>query len=186
MRLIFHGELRDRFGDSVNMCADTVAEAIEGYSRQVDWPTDLLIDAVGYDTSDKLQDSAEEVHLIPSMRGGGGKFGQIIIGAALIAAAFIALPATGGFAASSLASSLLVSGSMMVLMGVVGLFLKAPKIKNVNDPDASKYLAVNANTTAIGTPITMAWGLINLSGHWLSLQSDSKNLSHGVFPTNPT
>jgi len=180
MRLIFYGDLRNRFGTEVTMQANTVAEALEGFSRQVDWPSDTLVEVVGFDTEDKLQSAAEEVHIMPSLRGGGGKFGSIIMGALMVAVAFI--PGVG----TALSTSLLLSGGLMVAQGIVGLFMKAPKMGKNEDPEASKYLAANKNTTAVGTPITMAWGRIDLAGHWLSLQSDSNNLSYGVFPANPT
>jgi predicted phage tail protein len=179
MRLIFHGLLADKFGPQVDMQADTVASAIEGYSRQVEWPKDLLVQVVGFNTPESFKVYVDEVHIMPAMRGGGGKFGSIIMGAAIVAAAFI--PGIG----PALSTSMLLSGGLMIAQGVIGLFMKSPTVKGVDDPEASKYLAVNKNTTAIGTPITLAWGRIDLAGHWLSLQSDSTNLSYGIFPANP-
>jgi len=179
MRMIFHGNLRMMFGPSVVMQADTVADALEGFSRQVDWPRDTLVHVVGFDTREKLYDFAEEIHIMPAMHGGGGKFGQIILGAVVVGLAFALGPGSAFFV------PLLVSGGLMILQGVIGLFLKSPTMKSVNDPDASKYLPVNKNTTAVGTPIVMAWGRIDLAGQWLSLQSDSTNISYGVFPSNP-
>ena len=177
MRLIFHGILADLFGPEVDMKADTVGSAIEGYSRQVDWPKDTLIHVVGFNTPEAFKTHADEVHIMPAFYGGGGKFGSIILGAAIIAASF-AIPGVG----PALATSMLVSGGLMIAQGVIGLFMKAPTVKGVNDPEASKYLSINKNTTAVGTPITLAWGRIDLSGQWLSLQSDSTNLSYGIFP----
>lgn len=183
MQLIFHGELRKLYGPSVTMVVDTVAEAIEGFSRQqANWPRELRIAVVGFDTEEKLQTAADVVHVMPAMAGGGGKFGQIILGAALVAAAFI--PGVNAIAAG-LKVALIVSGAVMIAQGVVGLFLKAPSLGKNADPDASKYLGINTNTTAVGTPIIMAWGRIAIAPHWLSLQSDSTNLSYGVFPANP-
>lgn len=182
MRLIFHGELRKLFGESFNMDARTVSEAIEGFSRQAsNWPTDMRVSAVGFDTEDKLRESADEVHLMPTVYGGGGKFGSIILGAALIATAVLTGGATSGFFLAA-HTSLIITGSVMILQGVVGLFMKSPKIKNSQDPEASKYLSVNKNTTAAGTLATMAWGTIDLAGQWVSLQSDSNTLSFGSFP----
>lgn len=179
MRLIFHGELRNRFGPDVVMHTDTVAEALEGFSRQVDWPTELPVHVVGFDTPEKLKDFALEVHVMPAMRGGGGKFGSIILGAITVVVGIALLATPFGV-------PLIVSGGLMIAQGIIGLFLKSPKIKGVDDPESSKYLAVNKNTTAVGTPIVMAWGRIDLAGHWLSLQSDSTNLSYGAFPASPS
>lgn len=186
MRLIFHGQLKDRYGDSVEMATDTVAEAIEGFSRQMeDWPRSLRLSIVAdgqrLDDAAKFRSHYDEVHLMPTLSGGGGKFTNIILGAAMIASTFL-LPGLGVTLSASLSTSLIVSGSMLIAQGVIGLFMKSPKLSGSNDPEASKYLSVNKNTTAVGTPITMAWGCIDLGGHWVSLQSDSNNLSYGVFP----
>jgi len=179
MRLIFHGTLRKLFGPEVVMHADTIASALEGFSRQVDWPTEMHVHVVGFNTPEKLRDYAEEVHLMPALRGGGGKFGSIILGAITVVVGIALLATPFGV-------PLIISGGLMIVQGVIGLFLKAPTLKGVEDPEASKYLPVNKNTTAIGTPMIMAYGRIDLAGHWLSLQSDSNNLSYGVFPSNPT
>lgn len=162
------------------MHASTVAEAVEGFSRQVDWPADTFVQIVGFDTPEKLKDYAEEVHVMPAMRGGGGKFGTILLGAAIVTVGIL-LPGSSAFAVP-----LIISGSLMMVQGVIALFMKSPSVKGVDDPEASKYLPVNKNTTAAGTPITLAWGTIDLAGHWLSLQSDSTNLSYGVFPATPS
>ena len=180
MRLIFYGQLRTLFGPEAVMAVNSVGDAIEGFSRQAAWPRDLLVEVVGFTEEVQFKDYADEVHIMPAMAGGGGKFGQIIMGAALVAVAFI--PGIG----PALHVALLVSGGLAILQGVMGFFMKSPTLKSVNDPDASKYLPVNKNTTATGTPITLAWGTIDLAGQWLSLQSDSTNLSYGSFPANPT
>lgn len=181
MRLIFHGELRKRFGVSFEMQVDSVASALEGFSRQTDWPKDMPVDVIGFDSHEKLQEYADEVHIVPAMQGGGGKFFNIIIGAVVVVAGILLMSVN-----PALGVSLIVSGSMMILQGVVMLFMKSPKLGKNQDPEASKYLPINRNTVAVGTPITLAWGRIDLAGHWLSLQSDSNNMSAGVFPTNPT
>lgn len=183
MRLIFHGELRKLYGDDFVMATDTVGDAIEGFSRQSNWPTtfrvNVIADGERLDSIEKLMDYHDEVHLMPSMSGGGGKFTNIILGAALIVGGLLALPNPIGW-------SLIISGSIMIAQGVIGLFMKAPKVTSTTDPESSKYLNVNKNTVDVGTPIMMAWGLIDLAGQWLSLQSDSNNLAYGVFPSTPS
>jgi predicted phage tail protein len=178
MRLIFHGELRKKFGREFDIRANNIAEALEGFSRQVDWPKDMPVQVVGHRSDASLQECPDEVHVVPALRGGGGKFFNIILGSVLFVAGFL----VGG----PLGMALMINGALMVLSGIVQLFMKAPKYNKSNDPEASKYVSVNRNTTAIGTTITMAWGRIDLGGHWLSLQSDSNQLSYGVFPTTPT
>jgi predicted phage tail protein len=182
MRLNLHGELAKVVGGSTfEIQADTIADAIEGLSRQVNWPRDMRVVVVDHMTEESLYESAEEVDIMPSLAFGSGKFGTIILGAALIGAGLF----TGGLT-TAMGASLIISGSIMVLQGVMNLFMKSPKVQTSADPEASKYLSLNKNTTAVNTPITLAWGRIDLAGHWLSLQSDSNNLSHGQFPTTPT
>lgn len=182
MQLILHGELARRYGRSFDMACDTVADAVNGIARQLpEWPRDMRITAVGFDSEEKLttETDAKVVHIMPAMAGGGGRFGQIILGTVMFAVGAVLTFAVPG--AQQIGISLMISGGLMVIQGVIGLFLKAPDL-NKNEKDATKYLAVNRNTIAVGTPITMAWGTIDLAGHWLSLQSDSNNLAHGVFP----
>jgi predicted phage tail protein len=178
MRLIFHGELRKKFGRSFDLQANSIAEALDGFSRQVDWPSDMPVQVLGHRSDESLLECPEEVHIVPALRGGSGKWFNILIGAVLLVAGVI----VGG----TLGLSLIINGGLMILSGIVQLFMKAPKYNKSNDPEASKYVSVNRNTTAIGTPMTMAWGRIDLGGHWLSLQSDSNQLSYGVFPATPT
>lgn len=184
MNIIFHGELRERFGARHPMQSSTVADALEGLSRQLEnFPSDMLVEVIGFDSPDKLnaRTQVEEVHVVPAMFGGGGNFGKIIIGVILIAVA-IFVPGIG----AAVATSLIVSGSLMVLQGIIGLLMKAPTTDKVNDPPASKYLGNGKNTTAIGTPQTLAWGRVLLAGHFLSVQSDSNTLVLGTFPVTPT
>lgn len=186
MRIVFYGELRRRYGESFDMASNTVADAMEGLSSQLpDWPRTMRISAVGFDSHEKLimPTDAKEVHIMPAMAGGGGKFGSIIMGAVVFAIGVGLLFVPG---AQSIGISLMISGGLMIVQGVIQLFMKAPSLSKNNDPEGSKYLAVNRNTTAVGTPITMAWGTIDLAGHWVSLQSDSNNLAFGVFPASPT
>lgn len=188
MRLVFHGSLREYFPASVEMNSRTVADAIEGVSSQIsNLPPHLTVEVVGFDTDEALfaRTDVEEVHIVPAMFGGGGKFFGIILGGLMIAAA-LTLPGLGVALSAGLKSSLLVSGAIMVAQGVVGLFMKAPTISKADDPPASKYLGISQNTTASGTPITLACGRINLAGHWLSLQSDADKLAFGTFPASPT
>lgn len=188
MKVILHGQLREQFGASFEIQARCAADAIEGLSRQLpDWPRDLVIDALDFDTHEKLQATTQvdELHLVPTMFGGGGKFFNIIIGVALIALVIFA-PAIGLALSATMATALLSAGIAMTLGGVMSLFMKAPSVSKSEDPPASKYFGINDNTVDSSTPITLAYGRINLFGHWLSLQSDADNLVVGTFPGTPT
>lgn len=196
MKIVLHGILRDKFGPEHIIQTDIPADAIEGLSRQLEgWPRDLLLDAVGYPTEQLLRSHTDEteIHLMPRMFGGGGKFGQILLGAALIGVAVGIGVLTGGvgtglyFAGTSIGMSTTMIASMgitMVLAGAAQFFMKAPTVSKSNDPEASKYLGINRNTTDIGTLMPLAWGRIKLTGHWLSLQSDSDHLVTTSFPVS--
>lgn len=180
MRLVFHGLLRDMFGDGVTINAASVTDAIEGASRQLaDWPRRLAISVVGYNSIEEMQSSKpDEVHLMPAMTGGSAKVFNFVVGAALIVAGVL----LGG----PWLIPLVVSGALMILQGVVMLFMKTPKVEAEENPEESKYLGLNRNTTASRTPVTNAWGKVKLYPHWLSLQSDSSLMQHGAFPVTPT
>jgi len=187
MKLRFHGALAQLYGPSFEIQADNVYEAIEGFFRQQpDHPRDMVIDVIDFDTVDKMKAKTrrKSVDLVPSMFGGGGKFGSILIGAALIGLSFI--PGVGQVLGATLTTALLTTGIAMVLQGVMGLFMKAPTLSKAEDPPPSKYFGVDRNTATQGTPITLATGRIKLFPHWLSLQSDADKMSFGVFPANPT
>lgn len=164
------------------MSSTSIADGLEGFSRQqTDWPKDFPVQIIGHPTAESLLETADEIHVMPAMRGGGGKFTSIVIGAVFVVVGILLLSAN-----PMLGTALIVSGATMILGGVLQLFMKAPSISKNNDPDGSKYLNVNKNTVDVGTLITMAWGEIDLAGQWLSLQSDSNNLATGVFPVSLT
>lgn len=177
-----HGILRKLYGKNFVMQSTSAADAIEGLSRQLpDWPRELRIEVPGFDTEATLRSEtdAKEIHLVPSMFGGGAKFAGIILGAAMVVLGVILLATPF----SAFGIPLIISGGTMMAMGVIQLFMKAPSVSKSNDPEASKYLGINKNTADIGTFVTLAWGHIKLYGHWISLQSDADKLVHGVFPT---
>jgi predicted phage tail protein len=184
MKIILHGVLAEQFGREFRVQTNVPADAIEGLSRQLpNWPRDLVIDVVDFDTEAKLraQTDVDEIHLVPRMYGGGGKWFNIIVGVALIAASFL-LPVVGIAAGITLNAIMFSVGASFLMMGVSQMFMKAPTIDKAADPPPSKYLGNTKNTAAIGTPIAMAWGRIKLSGHWLSIQVDSSALITTNFP----
>lgn len=189
MKIVLHGTLREQFGSSFDIQTSTPADAIEGLSRQLpNWPRELVIDCVGFDTEEKLRAPTDkaEIHLMPRMYGGGGKWGTILLGAALIGASFL-IPGSGialfGIASLHISAGMVfMMGASLMLAGVSQLFMKAPTSDKSADPPPSKYLGNSKNTTAIGTLITMAWGRIKLPGHWLSVQVDSSDLVTTSFP----
>lgn len=183
MKIILHGNLKGRFTE-FDVEANTVAEALEGWSRQsgmqhipeFDKP---LIEVVNYDTEEKLHTPTTDkvIHLFPMMFGGGGAFKQILIGAVLIGLSLI--PGLGQAAQIALLSA----GIGMAVGGVMQMFMKAPSVSKSQDPDPSKYLGAGGNSTKIGTLIPKGYGRFLLGGHYLSVQVNANDMVYGTFPT---
>lgn len=187
-RIVLHGVLKDRYPE-MEIAAESAAEAIEGWSRQcgIDQePLDkrVIIEALDFDTPEKLVEKTDavDIHLFPSLFGGGA-VGKILIGAALIGLSFI--PGLGQIGQVALSSVLFSAGASLVLGGIMQLFLKAPKIDKSEDPEASKYIGNGVNSTAMGTIIGLGGGRMLIGGHWLSLQVNSNDMIYGSFPTSP-
>jgi len=194
MLIKLHGIFKERYGPEVRIEADTVVEAIEGFSRQVDFYGEKqlferpLVRVVEVNSLSDLLEPTEhnEIHLVPAMVGGGG-VGKIIIGAAIIATAFL-LPAVGVPLAAWVTTGLVTIGATLVMQGAMQLFMKAPTIsvKGSQDPEASKYFGLSDNTVAIGTPIPIQYGRGPATGHLLAINIDAKDIVYGQFPTTPT
>ena len=81
MLLKLHGILAKDFGPEVRIETNTVADAIEGFIRQVDFYTNILLEerpiirVVGFNTLESLYESTEQevIHLVPAMIGGSGR-----------------------------------------------------------------------------------------------------------------
>ena len=110
----------------------------------------------------------EEILITPVIAGAGGNVGKILIGAALIGAAF----ATGGITAFSLAKgftftgkfafaaqSLLYIGAGLVFGGIAGLLTPTPKTpERTEDPRESFNFSGITNTNAAGVPVPIVLG----------------------------
>ena len=115
----------------------------------------------------------EDIHFIPVISGAGRGFGKILLGAALIGAAFfvpqgLALSkgiGTGfGFAkAGALAKGLVYVGASLVLQGVSDLLFPLPepqKFSSEEDPQLSFNFSGVQNTSRAGTPVPIVYGEI--------------------------
>lgn len=183
MLIVLHGGLQDRF-QGMEIAASTVAEALDGWSRQCgiaelaakDRP---ILEVLNFETEEKLfsPTTEKEVHLYPMMFGGGGTFKQILIGAVLIGLSFI--PGIG----QAMQIALLSAGIGMAVGGIMQLFMKAPTVNKSQDPDPSKYLGAGGNSTKIGTLIPKGYGRFLVAGHYLSVQVNSNDMVYGTFPT---
>ena len=115
----------------------------------------------------------EDIHFIPTISGAGRGIGKILLGAALIGAAFfvpqgLALSkgiGTGfGFAkAGALAKGLVYVGASLVLQGVSDLLFPLPepqKFSSEEDPQLPFNFSGVQNTSRAGTPVPIVYGEI--------------------------
>ena len=123
----------------------------------------------------------EVLHIIPCVYGGGGKFGKIILGVALIAASFVlpAAPLFGAQAAGALASVSMSSialsvGVSLTLGGLSQLFTTSPKMSKMENKFDGEARRENdmfgslQNTTDSGTPIPLIYGNFRIAGQLIS------------------
>ena len=116
----------------------------------------------------------EDIHIVPVIAGAGrGGLGKILLGAALIGAAFF-VPnglvfkegiSTGfGFAnAGKLATGLVYLGASLALQGVSEMLFPLPKpkeFKSEQDPQLSFSFSGTQNTSRAGTPVPIVYGEI--------------------------
>ena len=112
----------------------------------------------------------EDIHFIPAISGAGRGFGKILLGAALIAGAFMVSPALSlsakGFGiakAGMLTKGILYVGASLVLSGVSDLLFPLPEPQKFNseeDPQLSFNFSGVQNTSRAGTPVPIVYGEI--------------------------
>ena len=115
----------------------------------------------------------EDIHFIPVISGAGRGIGKILLGAALIGAAFFVPQGlmlskgigTGfGFAkAGALAKGLVYVGASLVLQGVSEMLFPLPepqKFSSEEDPQLSFNFSGVQNTSRAGTPVPIVYGEI--------------------------
>lgn len=74
----------------------------------------------------------------------------------------------------SLASSMLLTGAMMVLGGIVQMLTPVPE---TDSTEGSLYLGAGVNTVRIGTRIPILYGTRKIGGHYLSFDVDAKDIA---------
>jgi predicted phage tail protein len=156
--------------------AGTAWEAVEAVTNQVPgFQPDPIrgrqrIQVPGFPTieSMKVPTDVEDIYVMPALTfGKNSGLVQTIIGVTLIIAAFI-IP--GGIM-SWWGQGMFWTGVSLVIGGVMQMLTPQPKNTVENQ---SKYIAVNQNTVAIGTPIPLLYGRRRTGGHILSLQVVAK------------
>lgn len=193
-----HGSLRRIFSEPITIMARTAHEAVEMLTSQLPGfqPTAQGYKHVrleGFPTLASLHDDlqVDELHLYPQMSGGkNGGFTQILIGAALMAVAFIAAPFTAGMSLGAafgamaagagtfgtmITTSLFMMGASTMIGGLVSLIMPQPTLSPGSQQEASKYLGAPSSTTKIGTTIRVIYGLRRVGFHYLSFGTNARN-----------
>ena len=119
----------------------------------------------------------EDIHIVPVISGAGRGSGKVLLGAALIAGAFMFSPMTfGSFTAKGiaagatsfanvgfLAKASLYLGTSLVLSGVSDMLFPLPKVPEFSseqDPRISFGFSGTQNTSRAGTPVPIVYGEI--------------------------
>ena len=172
-KIILHGYFAAFHDGPIEMVGDTVAELIEGVTRQVKGflPDPVKgrhrIKVVDFDTEESLHiplgADVEEIHIIPQMSGGkkGGLL-QILLGVVLVGVGLL-------LGAGSLMGGLLMkAGALAVLGGLTAMLAPKPEADGLSEQKRSHYLGAPKNTVAIGTRIPILYGRHRVFGHYLS------------------
>ena len=131
----------------------------------------------------------EDIHFVPAITGAGRGFGKILLGAALIGAAFLVPQGlvlskgigTGfGFAkAGALAKGLVYVGASLVLQGVTDLLFPLPQdngFDSEQDPKLSFSFSGLQNTSRAGTPVPIVYGEIMTGSVVISAAIDTNQV----------
>ena len=113
----------------------------------------------------------EDIHIVPVISGAGSGTGKILLGAALIAGAFMFTPLTFanfstttiGFTSAGIAKAAVYLGGALVLQGVSEMLFPLPKpkeFKSEQDPQLSFSFSGTQNTSRAGTPVPIVYGEI--------------------------
>lgn len=178
-RVHLHGPLKAMHPDPIEVEADTVWEAIEAITTQLEGfkPDPKLgrkrIQVINFPTIESLKKrtDVEDIHVIPCLSFGKRGLVQTIIGAALIVVGmFVPIPIPG------LNAAIVSAGISMIAGGLMQMLSPVPQIGSDNaDQQRSKYLNNSANTVRINTTIPLGYGRYRCGGHIMSLNIDAKD-----------
>ena len=135
----------------------------------------------------------EDIHFIPVITGAGRGIGKVLLGAALIAGAFMFSPMTlGSFTAKGiaagatpfakigfLAKASLYVGTSLVLSGVSDMLFPLPKFEGFEteeDPRLSFNFNGIQNTSRAGTPVPIVYGEIFTGSVVISASVDTEQV----------
>lgn len=188
-----YGDLTD-FGARFDLHVTTASEALRALFSQIDGLQKRIADG-GYfvrvakkDVSNKTIDKdlsceltdTDVIHIVPEIAG-AGKYGQIILGAALIGAAFF----TGGASIAAwgaLSTGLATAGLSMVIGGVAQMLAKQPSFGDTDDTTKSRSSSFSSlgNNTAQGSCVPVAYGEMRIGSKVISQSIESYRVSGDI------
>lgn len=188
-----YGDLQD-FGTRFDLHVATTSEAMRALFTQIDGlqkrisdggyfvrvaKKDVTDDSIDTDFHRDLTDT-DVIHIVPEITG-AGKFGQAILGAALIGAAFF----TGGASMAAwgaLSTGLFSAGIGLVLGGVAQMLTKQPSFGDTSNTDKSRSSSFSSlgNNTAQGSCVPVAYGDIMIGSKVISQSIESYKVSGDV------
>ena len=134
----------------------------------------------------------EDIHFIPVITGAGRGLGKILLGAALIAGAFIINPAISfsfksgvtGFSAltgvsGALTKAAIYLGGSLIISGVTDMLFPLPKFEGFEseeDPRLSFNFNGIQNTSRAGTPVPIVYGEIFTGSVVISASVDTEQV----------
>jgi len=172
--IILLGELGKRYGRKHLLDVKSPAEAVRALcanfkdfaafvsssqERNVGYRVLNKRDAVGLD--DLHNPASQRITIAPVVAGAGGKVGQILLGAALIAASILVpgLAAVTLFGTTTLATVAFGVGVSLALGGVAQMLAPQPKFDGPQEEQQPSYVFNGAvNTTAQGQPVPVGYG----------------------------
>lgn len=188
--VILNGQLGKLYGKRHRLSVATAAEAVRALVANFPSIEKYLVETKGVGYRVKLHDAPlrdiAELHhpagktitITPVITGAGGNgLGQLLLGAALIAAAFIMPVGAFGFGAAVLFGSTTVAsltfsiGVSMALGGIAQMISPMPKMGDpVERPENQPSYAFGGavNTTAQGQPVPIGYGRMIIGGAVIS------------------
>ncbi|MBR0573677.1 MULTISPECIES: tail assembly protein [Pasteurellaceae] len=189
--VMFYGDLREKFGTKFKLDVESAGEAVRALTNQIKGLRQHLQNGGYYIRVAKksVEENAikkdfkqclnhnDVIHIVPEISG-AGKFGQIIVGAALIVAAFY----TGGASMGlwgTMSTGLFTAGVGMLLGGVTQMLMKPPKMDmNSQSAEMSKSSAFGnlGNRAAEGGCVPIIYGRVRVGSKVISQSLESYSI----------
>ena len=184
-KIKLYGELAEFVGHKeFEVKADTLASAVsflinnfEGIEKYMS-PKYYQVKVGNYAVDESEIDypiGKQDIHFVPAISGAGRGFGKVLLGAALIAGAFLFTPlapsqffnpivSPGSFAAAGGITKAVVGlGGALILQGVSEMLFplpKPPSFESEEDPRLSFSFGGTQQTERAGTPVPLVYGEI--------------------------